>query len=335
MRSTKGTRPTASAGKMWLFPTLLVCLGACDTGGVVEPLVAPSEARLDNGRSGASAHFTGSVDLVWPGGKGAGAPDDDRIAQAKITAFLGVPEGTPGPGDFTYRVVSADGLLLHREIGVKLIWAGLEDQAVLLDGQEVPLEGDIRFIGVVVSDTKPCGGSGHGSGGGCGEDEGGCSDDDGGCSDDEGGCSHDDGTTHDDGGCSDDDTTHDDGGCSHDDDGTTHDDGGCSGSDGGGGSGGHGEPGGPGGPDGKVTGQDCRIGQVVIGWMLDGGTPARRGDRVSWKWMAPDAQKVLDIQAAIAEIESGADPDALIPWPCKLCEKEILGGNLTLHLPKK
>jgi len=74
-----------------------------------------------------------------------------------------------------------------------------------------------------------------------------------------------------------------------------------------------------------VTGQDCRIGQVVIGWMLDGGTPALRGDRVSWKWMAPDAPKVLAIQQAIAD-------ETPIPWPCKLCEKEILGGNLKLRV---
>ena len=284
-------------GRKWLVPMVLASLCACDGAGVIEPPLTESFSVVDGGRSGAAASFTGTVDLVWPGGKGAGAPDDDRIAQAEIAAFLGVAEGTPGPGDFTYRVISADGLIIHREIGVKLIWAGLEDQAVLLDGQEVQLEGDIRFIGVVVSDTKPCGGSGHGSGGGCGEDEGGCSHDDGGCSDDEGGCSHDDG-----------DTTHDDGGCS-----------------GGGDTGGHGEPGGPGGPDGKVTGQDCRTGQFVIGWMLDGGTPARNGDRVSWKWMAPDAPKVLAIQEAI-------DAGDAIPWPCKLCEKEILGGNLMLRL---
>lgn len=312
----------------WLVPMLMASLLACDGSGVMEPPVTESYAVVDGGRSGAELVFTGLVDLVWPGGKGAGAPDDDRIAQAEIAAFLGVQEGAPGPGNFTYRVISADGLVLHREIGVELIWAGLEDQAVLLDGQEVQLEGDIRFIGVVVSDTKPCGGSGHGSGGGCGDEGGGCSHDDGGCSDDEGGCSHDDGTTHDDGGCSDDGTTHDDGGCSHDD-GSTHDEGGCGGS---GGEGGHGEPGGSGGSEGHLSGNDCRIDQIVIGWMLDGGTPAVRGDRVSWKWMAPGAQKVLDIQAAIADIESGTDPDAIIPWPCKLCEKEILGGNLSLRL---
>jgi len=58
---------------------------------------------------------------------------------------------------------------------------------------------------------------------------------------------------------------------------------------------------------------------------MDGGTPAVDNDRVSWKWLAPDAPKVLAIQAAI---EAGTE----IPWPCKLCEKEILGGNLRLFL---
>ena len=73
-----------------------------------------------------------------------------------------------------------------------------------------------------------------------------------------------------------------------------------------------------------MTGADCRIGQVVIGWAQDGGTPAVGNDRISWKWFAPDAQKVLDIQAAIA---AGGE----ITWPCKLCEKEIIGGNLKAH----
>jgi hypothetical protein len=44
-------------------------------------------------------------------------------------------------------------------------------------------------------------------------------------------------------------------------------------------------------------------------------------DRISWKWFAPDAQKVLDIEAAIAAGDE-------VTWPCKLCEKEIIGGNL-------
>ncbi len=317
MRAKRARRKARASTASRLLPALFVGIAGCADALPMQPDLAESRA----GRSG-GVHFTGSLDLTWPGGKGAGAPSGSaRISQAEIAAFPGVPAGNPGQGQFTYRVVNEDGTV-HREIGVKLTYVGLEDQSTN--------PGEVRFVGVVISDTKPCGGSQHG-GGGCSHDDGGCSHDDGGgCSHDDGtthddgGCSHDDGTTHDDGGCSHDDgTTHDDGGCSHDD-GTTHDDGGCSG---GGGSGGH-EPGGggePGGPGGRVTGADCRIGQVVIGWALDGATPAVAGDRISWKWMAPDAPKVLAIQSAIdAELE--------IPWPCKLCEKEILGGNLTLTM---
>ncbi|MBT8462450.1 MAG: hypothetical protein KJO44_07970, partial [Gemmatimonadetes bacterium] len=170
---------------------------------------------------------------------------------------------------------------------------------------DVPLA-EVRFLGEVISDTKPCGGSGHGTGG---------------SSHDDGGCSHDDGTEHPDGGCSDDDgTEHPDGGCSHDD-GTEHPDGGgCSG----GATGGHGEPGGPGGSGSHPNGRDCRIGQVLLGWAKDVGTPGRRGDRISWKWFYPDAPKVLEINEAIVAGEE-------IVWPCRLCEKEITGGNLILN----
>ena len=63
--------------------------------------------------------------------------------------------------------------------------------------------------------------------------------------------------------------------------------------------------------------------------MLDG-TPEATADRVSWKWMAPDAPKVAAIQAAIAAMEAGEE-GVLIPWPCKLCEKVILGGDLRLR----
>ena len=280
---------------------LAAALAACSDGLPTEPDFTPVDqwTLAGAGSRAGETHFTGSVDVVWNGGQGSGpTAGADRIVRGSIAAFPFAGAGKSA-GNFTFQVVDADGTV-HREIGVELTWAGLEDQSLY--------PGEIRWVGVVVSDTKACGGSQHGGGGdegGCGDDEGGCSHDDGGT--DEGGCSHDDGGT-------------DEGGCSHDD-GGTHDEGGCSG----GGS----EPGGhePGGGSGGVSGQDCRIGQVVIGWALDGATPAVEGDRVSWKWFAPDAPKVLQIQQAIA---SGGE----IPWPCKLCEKEILGGNLVLHLKK-
>jgi hypothetical protein len=292
----------------------VVALVACSDGLPTEPGLTPGAQWSVAGESSRAgeAHFTGAVDVVWNGGQGSGpTAGADRTARGDITAFLDAPEGGAGYGSFTFQVVDADGAV-HREIGVELTWAGLEDQILY--------PGEIRFVGVVVSDTKPCEGSQHGGGsGGCG-DEGGCSHDG---ETDEGGCSHDDGGT-DEGGCSHDDGGTDEGGCSHDD-GGTHDEGGCSGGGGSGGEpGGHGEPGGG---SGGVSGKDCRIGQVVIGWALDGGTPAVKGDRVSWKWFAHDAPKVLLIQQAIAD---GGE----IPWPCKLCEKEILGGNLVLHMKK-
>ena len=266
-----------SGGVLSVGLALAVAISSCTNPAPLGPDGDELAARGTPGQAD-EIRFSGTVDLVWPGGKGMNAPEDDRTAQASIAAFHGVEPGDPGPGIFTYRVLAMDGSL-HREIGVKLNFVHIDVDA-----------DTVRFLGEVISDTKPCGGSGHG-------DDSGCSHDDG----DDGGCSHDDG-----------DDSHDDGGCSHDD-----------GSDGGGDD--HGEPGGPGGPGGgHVTGADCRIGQVVIGWAQDGGAKAVQGDRISWKWFAPDAPKVLDIEAAIAAGDE-------VTWPCKLCEKEIIGGNLMVH----
>jgi hypothetical protein len=151
--------------------------------------------------------------------------------------------------------------MLHREIGVRIYYVDIHEE-----------EGAVRFLGTVISDTKPCGGTGQG---------------DGGCSHDDGGCSHDDGST-----------------------------------------GGHGEPGGSGGSGSHPNGSDCRIGQVVLGWAYDAGSSRTESDRISWKWFYPDAPKVLQVDAAIAS--DGHVAEDL--WPCKLCEKEIIGGNLKLHI---
>lgn len=277
MRANGRTMRPPRRGRLLTAAALATAIGACGGSAPTAPGADELAARGTPGQADEN-RFSGTVDLVWPGGKGMNAPEDDRYAQASIAAFHGLEPGDPGPGNFTYRVLAADGSL-HREISVKLNFVHIDVDA-----------DTVRFLGEVISDTKPCGGSGHG-------DDSGCSHDDG----EEGGCSHDDG-----------DDSHDDGGCSHDD-----------GSDGGGDD--HGEPGGPGGPGGgHVTGADCRIGQVVIGWAQDGGTPAVGNDRISWKWFAPDAPKVLDIEAAIAAGDE-------VTWPCKLCEKEIIGGNLKVN----
>lgn len=299
MKANRAERGRHSGTSAWLITLTILWIGGCADAGLTGPIPENTSAFDAPGTSEALARVTGSVDLVWPGGKGANAPDDDRIAQAEVAGFEGIEAGHPGSGTFFYRVVASDGTL-HREIGVRLTWVGR-------DPGDDP--GEVRFVGTVISDTKPCGGSGHGGPGGGGHDEGGCSHKDG--ETDDGGCSHDDGDTHDEGGCS------------HDDE-DPHDDGGCSGTDDHGGIGG--TPG-PGGPGNKVTGQNCRLGQFVIGWVKDAGTPAREGDRISWKWMSPEASKALAIQAAIS---TGAP----IPWPCHLCEKEILGGNLRVSMLK-
>ena len=274
---------------------LMLSTASCSNPNALDP---EGELLAARGRPGQAdeIRFTGTVDMVWPGGKGMNAPDDDRYAQASLVAFPGVEPGNPGLGNFAYRVIASspsadcgschedpptgieqhpyvgDGML-HREIGVQIYYVDIHDD-----------DAEVRFLGRVISDTKPCGGTGQGGGG---------------CSHDDGGCSHDDGTTHDDGGCS-------------------HDDGST---------GGHGEPGGSGGSGSHPNGSDCRIGQIVLGWAHDAGKSRTDTDRISWKWFYPDAPKVQQIDTAI-ESDGHVAEDL---WPCKLCEKEIIGGNLKLH----
>ncbi len=282
MKTKRGAPPGVPAVVMGVCALVASGLAGCAGSGSTtpDPLLPDQRVAAMGRKSARLVRFTGGLQLVWPGGNGAGAPEaPGRVAEADLTAFPGVPEGDPGPGSFTYRVVNADGTI-HREILVRLIWVGLEDQQVT--------PGAIRFVGVATSDTKPCGI--QQGGGGCAGEEGGCTNDGSGCTGEEGGCTHDDGR-------------------------------GCSGTVGTGG----GEPGGMGGSGGRVTGADCRVGQIVVGWALDGGTPAVNGDRISWKWFAPDAPKVDQIFSAL-------DAGQPVPWPCSLCEKVILGGNLTMYL---
>ncbi len=298
-----GRRPVLRPGILLAAALPLVAgVTACSNSTPLDPEVEGLAARGRPGQ-GSEIRFTGTVDLVWPGGKGMNAPDDDRYSQASLVAFPGVEPGSPGSGNFAYRVITPslsvdcgscheepqtgveqppepDHGTLHREIGVKIYYVDIHHD-----------DAEVRFLGEVVSDTKPCGGTGQGGGG--------CSHDDGSTHDDGGGCSHDDGSTHDDGG-----------GCSHDD----------------GGTGGHGEPGGSGGSGSHPNGSDCRIGQIVLGWALDAGRSRTETDRISWKWFYPDAPKVQEVNAAISA--TGHVAEEL--WPCKLCEKEIIGGNLKL-----
>ncbi|MEJ2547536.1 MAG: hypothetical protein P8125_06920, partial [Gemmatimonadota bacterium] len=119
---------------MTLSAALVAAMAACGSPAPTEPDADQVAAR---GRPGQAdeIRLSGTVDLVWPGGKGMNAPDDDRYAQASLTAFHQVEPGNPGPGNFVYRVLAHDGTL-HREIGVKLYWAHID-----------PAADTVRFLG--------------------------------------------------------------------------------------------------------------------------------------------------------------------------------------------
>ncbi|HSG80879.1 MAG TPA: hypothetical protein VLC48_01410, partial [Gemmatimonadota bacterium] len=149
------------------------------------------------------------------------------------------------------------------------------------------------LTGVVVEDRRFCSGGGEGDECGCGDSSGGGGHD--------GGCNHDDT-----GGCS--------GGGSG---GTGGSDGGCGGDDGGGCSGGG--SGGECSGGGTQPGRLSRIGQTIAVKMHDGGTPGADNDGITWKWFA-------ESYACTPQIEDFAS------W-CKLCKKEIVEGNLVIHIP--
>lgn len=245
---------------------------------------------------------TGEVEIVWPGGNGKiFPPGEEKLAFAEFAGFPATATQEER-GEFRYIVLNPD-LTPHRVIEAEVFRAKVYVSA---DGKP-----KAHLIGVVVSDTKACGGGGSSHDSGC---DGGCSggEDDGhdsGCSDaaptptgevPDSGCSGSDGTTHE-------------GGCSGSD-GGTHDDG-C----GGGGSGG------AGGETDRVSGRYSRVGQIVVIKMHDGGTPATEGDGINWKWFAPmmteeDVTRWLSCPMG----DGGGGP--------KLCKKTIIGGNLVVHL---
>lgn len=250
---------------------------------------------------------TGSVEIVWKGGRGHGVePGMEKLALAELAAFP-AQDGRPARGEFYYRVLNPDGTL-HREI-----FATVTD--VFIDAGN----NKAKFLGEVVEDLRIC--AGGGDEGGCGCDGGGSEGHDGGCSDgshDGGGCS--------DGGCSD----GGDGGCSDGGCSDGGDSGGCSGggdtggcSDGAGSSGsGDGHDGacsGGGSGGGGQPGRLSRVGQKVAVKLHDGGTPAVAGDGIHWKWFDPNSTALPDMN----DIESQK-------WRC-LCKKTIIGGNLVVH----
>jgi hypothetical protein len=124
------------------------------------------------------------------------------------------------------------------------------------------------------------------------------------------GCAGNGGSGHDDscGGSSDDPSSHD-GGCSDD----HTDEGGCSGSD----SGSDSHGGSPGGADkgNPMSGKNCRTGQIIALKTHDGGSPGMSNDKISWKWFAPENAPDIDILSGY-----------------HLCQKEIIGGNIVVHI---
>ena len=62
-----------------------------------------------------------------------------------------------------------------------------------------------------------------------------------------------------------------------------------------------------------VSGKNCRIDQVIIIELEDGGSPGAMNDLIAWKWFQPE------------------DAPTILNWPEKLCNKNIINGNLTVH----
>ena len=269
-----------------------------------------------------SSKVTGLIQIAFKG-KGGKGTVEDKYVFASFAAHDSALKSSkrrfsPAKGFFLFTVFKSD-FSPERKIMAQVIDVGFGNQD----------EKKAWFFAEAITDTK-CDASEHGSCSDSDHTDGGCSHDDedsthdGGCSHDTGtehddtgtdtgcdhddtgtdtGCDHDDtsGAEHDDhdaeGGCDHDDTG-DDTGCDHDDTGTDHD------------SGAGGKPGDKGG-----KGRQCRVGQYLVAKMHDKGSPGTN-DGITWKWF-----KSLD--GFLIENEPG-----------HLCKKEILKGNLTVHMVK-
>lgn len=244
--------------------------------------IEPDEVSADNHIAKSSKKATGTVEVMRMNNKGNGDPND-KIMIADFNAHE-EHNKQDDHGTFIFSVLKSDSTV-HRVITIDLDWVYVDEIAK-----------KAWFKGVVISDTKGCGGNGHGGHtDGC-EDSGGCS------GDDEGEHSE---------GCTGHDSGHD-SGCSGDD-GETHTDG-CEGSGGQGGEEGNGGGGG-------VNGKSCRIGQVMLVKVHDVATPGTNGDGITWKWFDKDDDKIAFLEDTENDISQ---------WP-HLCKKTILGGNLVVH----
>lgn len=110
--------------------------------------------------------------------------------------------------------------------------------------------------------------------------------------------------------------------------------GGCDGHDGGDGSDGGCSGGGGHSGGGSVPGKESRVGQVVVVKVHDRSSPGdpadedTPGDGITWKWY------LLDSWAWKTAEEQGEPLLGVIEeWP-HLCKKEIIGGNVVVHMPQ-
>lgn len=234
--------------------------------------------NINQGKTKSYHKATGLVEFDWKGGdKGS----ENGNQPENLLAFF---EFSAHEGD---EVKNSKGEItylikdvdssLHREIKANVY--------------EVKIDIDQKkgwFIGEVIYDSKSCTTEGDDHGSGCsGED-------------------HTDHTNHIDG---ESDNSGHDGGCSHDD---TGDDEGCSDHETGDNShdGGHGS-------GNPLSGKNCRVGQLIVVKVHDGGTPGFNLDGLTWKWFDPNA----DFVPSIENIDD---------WP-HLCKKTILEGNIVVH----
>lgn len=190
MRTTKTLGAVASAMAGAAAVAALLLAGGCGVdqpSGITEvpglTLAASANAVTNVPR------ITGSVEIVWKGGEGAGAPDVQNRAFAEFEGFQ-MPAGMAPRGSFffrVYRVVFPDSLVLHREIEAAAT-------GVVIDSANHKA----WMTAEVIADTKQCmsgggcdghdgGDGGMGSPGDC-TDCGGDTEHDGGCSGSDGGC---------------------------------------------------------------------------------------------------------------------------------------------------
>lgn len=265
--------------RMLVMVAMGLIIQGCQTPS--EP-VDPDKVIENNQMAKMNKIATGTVEVMRMNNKGNGDPND-KIMIADFNAHE-EHYNQDDHGTFIFSVLKSDSTI-HRVITIDLDWVYVDE-----------ISNKAWFKGVVISDTKGCGGNGHG------DHADGC--------EDSGGCSGNESGEHSEG-CTGHDSGHD-SGCSGDD-GETHTDG-C------GGSGGMGSEGGMGGDGGmRVNGKNCRIGQVMLVKVHDVGTPGTNGDGITWKWFDHDDPNVTNLNSS----NVGS-------WP-HLCKKTILNGNLVVH----